>query len=123
MIKKDKSFAFDFDGVIAQYDGVFRGQHHETLPNEEVVKAIKTLRKKGYKIIVHSTRSKGFLKKYCKKNKIQVDYFNENPNYNTGNKGKPVASVYLDDRSICYKGQKAKELVEEIETFKPYYKK
>jgi hypothetical protein len=52
-----------------------------------------------------------------------VDYFNNNPNYKTGNSGKPVASVYLDDRAILYKGQNTKQIVSLLNNFKVYYKK
>jgi hydroxymethylpyrimidine pyrophosphatase-like HAD family hydrolase len=117
------TFAFDFDGVIAEYDGNFAGHEVAGLPIKEVVDAIKILKEKGHRILIHSTRSSDFLKKYCKKHDIPADYFNENPNYDTGNKGKPVAFAYIDDRAFCYKGQSAMELVENLENFKPYYKK
>jgi len=120
---KRKTIAFDFDGVISKYDGIFEGDEKVDKPRLEIVEAIKLLKDEGYKILVYSTRSTEVLKKYCKKYKIPVDYFNTNPEYKTGNPGKPVALVYVDDRALCYKGQKAKQLVKEIKNFKPYYKK
>lgn len=120
---KTKTFAFDFDGVLSEYDGIFRGDEHVGKPLSEVVKAIKILKKQGHKILIYSTRGDEVLKKYCKQHKIPVDYFNNNPEYKTGNPGKPVASVYVDDRALLYKGQNAKELVKELDEFKVYYKK
>ena len=119
---KTKTFAFDFDGVISKYDGVFRGDEYADEPLPEVVKAIKILKEQGYKILIYSTRSTKVLKDYCKKHKIPVDYFNTNPQYKTGNPGKPVASVYVDDRALCYTGQSAEELVKQLKEFKVYYK-
>jgi len=119
---KTKTFAFDFDGVLSEYDGIFKGDEHVGKPRNEVVKAIKILKKQGHKILIYSTRSTKVLKKYCKGHEIPVDYFNNNPNYKTGNPGKPVASVYVDDRGLCYKGQKAETLVRELNEFDVYYK-
>lgn len=123
MEEKKRTFAFDFDGVVAKYDGIFKGAESLGKPHKEVVKAIRELKKEGHKILIYSTRGSKTLKDYCKKYKIPVNYFNKNPEYKTGNPGKPVASVYIDDRALCYKGQKAKQLVIELKNFKPYYKK
>jgi len=113
-------YAFDFDGVISQYSG-FKGVKHTEKPNNEVVKAIKILKKKGHKILIYSTRGNELLKKYCEEYNIPVDYFNRNPETEGENPGKPVAWVYVDDRAVCYRGQTAEQLVEEIETFKTHW--
>jgi len=120
---KKRTFAFDFDGVVSEYEGIFKGEEHVGKPRKEVVKAIKILKKQGHKILIYSTRNAKVLKKYCKKHKIPVDYFNKNPEYKTGNPGKPVASVYVDDRALCYRGQKAEILVNSLNNFKVFYKK
>ena len=122
-MRKKRTFAFDFDGVVGKYDGIFRGEEHLGEPHKEVVDTIKELKKRGHKILIYSSRSSIALKKYSKKYKIPIDYFNRNPEYKTGNPGKPVASVYIDDRALCYRGQKAKQLIKEIENFQIYYKK
>ncbi len=124
MIKgKKRTFAFDFDGVLAKYDGIFKGEENLGEPHKEVVDAIRKLKELGHKILIYSTRDSKTLKKYCKKYNIPVDYFNKNPEYKTGNPGKPVASVYIDDRALCYTGQNSKRLLEELKNFRPYYKK
>lgn len=121
--KRSSNYAFDFDGVIAQYSG-YKGKDHAGPPVTEVVEAIRELKARGHKIIVYgSTRDNDFLKEYCEKHDIPIDYFNENPEVAPGNGRKPVARVYIDDRAVTYKGQSSKQLVDEIESFEPYWKK
>ena len=117
---KGRTVAFDFDGVMAKYEG-FKGSNHENEPNPEVIKAINLLKEQDFKILIHSTRGDEFLKKYCEKFSIPVDYINKRPDKEGENPGKPIAYVYVDDRAICYKGQSATELVEQIDNFKAYW--
>lgn len=117
---KKRVYAFDFDGVIAGYSG-FKGIHHTEKPIEEVVKAIRVLKSEGHKILIYSTRGNELLKKYCADHDIPVDYFNRNPEREGENPGKPIAYVYVDDRTVCYKGQSAEKLVGEIKNFKAYW--
>ncbi len=119
-IKKTRVFAFDFDGVVAEYKG-FKGDNHVEKPIQEVVKAIHTLKKQGHRILLFSSRSTALLKSYCRKYKIPVDYFNHNPEMQGKNRGKPIAYAYVDDRAILYHGQKAPELVRELKNFKAYW--
>ncbi len=119
-VKKIRPYAFDFDGVIAKYDG-FKGVDHYGEPIEAVTNAIRALKAEGHKIIIYSTRGEDFLKKYCQENNIPVDYFNENPDLVGENPHKPVAYVYVDDRSVCYRGQSTEELLKEIKSFKAYW--
>ncbi len=113
--------AFDFDGVIAVSTG-FKGKEHEEEPIEETVRAIKILKEKGFGILIHSTRGDEFLKNYCAKYDIPYDLINQRFDKQGDNPGKPIAFVYVDDRALRFTGQKAETLVEEIETFKPYWK-
>ncbi len=73
--KKTKTIAFDFDGVIAKYEG-FVSKEDEKEPVFEVVEAIKKLKEKGFKILIHSTRGDDFLKMYCEKYFIPYDFIN-----------------------------------------------
>ncbi|MCD5382424.1 MAG: hypothetical protein LR017_03915 [Candidatus Pacebacteria bacterium] len=118
--QKKRSYAFDFDGVIAQYNG-FKGSHHAEAPIAEVVQAMRLLKEEGHTTIVHSTRGTDFLKEYCESHDIPADYYNENPTLEGENPGKPIAYVYVDDRAVCYKGQSAEDLVAEIQNFKAYW--
>jgi hypothetical protein len=116
------NYAFDFDGVIAQYSG-YKGKDQAGPPVMEVVDAIRQLKARGHKIIVYgSTRDNDFLKAYAEKYDIPIDYFNENPEVESSSGRKPVARVYVDDRALTYRGQSANDLVEQIENFEPYWK-
>ncbi len=117
-----KDIAFDFDGVIAQYDG-FKGTEHAGEPIPSMVEVIRKLKDLGHSIIIYSTRGNDFLRDYCRKYEIPVDYFNENPNKQGANPGKPIAYVYVDDRSVTYKGQDSESLFQEIINFKAYWQK
>ena len=118
--KKSRAYAFDFDGVIAKYEG-FKGPLESGEPIESVVNAMRILRTEGHKIIIHSTRGDEMLRAYCEKYNIPFDYINRNPDLEGENKGKPIAYVYIDDRTVCYKGQSTEQLVEEIKNFKAYW--
>jgi len=118
---KTKTYAFDFDGVIAEYNG-FKGADVVGKPIESVVEAIRELKKQGHKVIIYSTRGKKVLKKYCAEHNIPIDDINHNPGKEGKNPCKPVAYVYVDDRAVCYKGQSAEELVQEILSFKPHWR-
>jgi len=117
-----KVIAFDLDGVLAQYNG-FVSEDDVKEPNPEVFNAIKILKEKGYKILIHSTRGDDFLKQYCKQFDVPYDYINRRPDIEGKNPGKPIASVYVDDRAVNYNGQSASELVETIENFQVHWRK
>lgn len=119
--KKPRVYAFDFDGVIAEYEG-WKGDDVQGQPREAVVRAIRLLKSAGNTIIIHSTRGDEMLKAYCLKHDIPFDYINENPLITGVNQGKPMATAYVDDRAVCYKGQTAEELVEELTHFEPFWK-
>lgn len=119
---KPKTIAFDFDGVIAKYDG-FKGVEHSGDPIPSIVEAIRKLKDLGHSIIVYSTRGSNFLRDYCARHEIPVDHFNENPDKQGENPGKPIAYVYVDDRAVTYKGQDSESLVQEIINFKAYWQK
>ncbi|HVB19952.1 MAG TPA: hypothetical protein VNF51_01525 [Candidatus Paceibacterota bacterium] len=114
--------AFDFDGVLASYNG-FIAEDDVQEPNAEVVKAMHMLKAKGYEILLHSTRGDVFLKTYCEKFSIPADHINRQPHREGKNPGKPIAFVYVDDRALCYKGEDAESLVSEIVNFKTYWQK
>ena len=121
MTNKSRIYAFDFDGVIAHYDG-FKGHDHFGDPISATVDAIRVLKSRGHKILIYSTRSKSSLQEYCSSHDIPVDYYNENLEVNTGSP-KPVAYLYIDDRAIRYDGQSSDQLLEEIDAFEVYWKK
>lgn len=117
-----RTFAFDLDGVIGEYHG-FQGEDNLGIPNLEVVSAMRILKQKGNKIILFSTHGEALLRDYCATHEIPFDYINENPEKFGANKGKPVATVYIDDRAYCYRGQSADTLVLDLEKFQPHWKR
>jgi len=119
---KVRTIAFDFDGVIAKYEG-FISKDDVQSPLSEVVKAIKQLKGVGHNILIYSTRGDEYLKNYCEKFSVPYTWINRRPDKQGDNPGKPIAWVYVDDRAICYKGQKAEELVDEISKFQAYWEK
>ena len=119
--KKPKTIAFDFDGVISDYHG-FVSHEHTGEPIPEIAETIRRLKALGHTVLVYSTRGTELIREYCNKYAIPVDYINDNPVYPDATGAKPVASVYVDDRGLCFKMQSADQLVAEILQFKPYWK-
>jgi len=119
--KKLLTVAFDLDGVIGEYHG-FVGKDRLGPPNPEVVSAIRALRARGHTIIIYSTHGSDVLRVYCEEHQVPFDFINENPLREGGNKGKPVANVYVDDKAYRYEGQDAAVLIRDIESFTPYWK-
>ena len=108
--------AVDFDGVIADYDG-WDGVTNPGTPRIDVISALRRLRSEGWKIIIYTSRSGVDLIEYLIKNEIPFDEINANSDYET--MGKPVATVYWDDRAVCYSGHAANDL-ERIREFKTW---
>lgn len=120
--KKRKTVAFDFDGVVSEYHG-FQGLEHVGEPIPEILQTIQKLKSLGHTILIYSTRATDLIRNYCNKYAIPIDYINENPAYPDATGGKPVANVYVDDRTVCFRKQNAAGLVEEIINFEPYWRK
>ena len=112
-----KIVCFDFDGVIHPYKNGFQGiGKTPNPPIIESVEAIRRLRRRGYKVIVVSSRctvpiGMRAVKRYLKENHIDVDDV-------TGEK--LDSDVYIDDRAICYKP--GMNLYMEIKHFMPWWK-
>jgi hydroxymethylpyrimidine pyrophosphatase-like HAD family hydrolase len=110
-----KTVAFDFDGVIAEYDG-WKGVDVFGSPNLEVIKAMQKLARKGYHIIIWTTRNETLaLRLYLAKHNVSYSSINStshNPPYTST---KPIYHVFVDDRAVGYRGQKADKLIRTIE--------
>ena len=101
-----KTIAVDFDGTIASYKG-FEGKGVFGEPVPGVKEALQFLIEKGYRIIIHTTRSETHsIKEYLNYHSIPFHFINFNPkNIDLGcSLGKPLADVYVDDRAIQFKG-------------------
>ena len=102
---KKRTICIDFDGVLHDYSEGFKGKDvfGDMLPNAD--KGTHLLKKKGWTIIIYTTRPKtAKLEKWLKDHKIAYDYINENPNQPEDSKGgKLIADIYLDDRGMRFK--------------------
>lgn len=119
---KLRTYAFDFDGVIAKYEGRFVSDEHTDPPNHEVIEVMRELKRRGHSIVIFSTRSNKTIAVYAKEHDIPYDYINENPRTPVGNPGKPRAHLYIDDHALRYTGQNTRQLLREIESFVVHYK-
>lgn len=119
---KKRTICIDFDGVLHDYSEGFKGKDvfGDMLPNAD--KGTQLLKKKGWTIIIYTTRPKtAKLEKWLKDHKIAYDYINENPNQPEDSKGgKLIADIYLDDRGMRFNGQWSEWLMEEIAGFQPW---
>jgi len=121
MPPKTKTLAVDFDAVISVYKG-WIGQGIFGPPVPGAIKHLKKLKKKGWKIIIFTTRGETRdLIEYCQEWEIPYDDINRNSENPIGtNYGKPMADVYLDDRALTFTGN-WEESYKKILEFKPYY--
>jgi adenylylsulfate kinase len=110
-----KTICWDFDGVIAHYDG-WQGVDVFGAPNWEAVKAMQALAAEGgYYIIIWTTRTvTPALKDYLIRNKIPYDSINSSAHNPPGTSQKPIYDVFIDDRAIHYRGQKTEKLIRSI---------
>jgi adenylylsulfate kinase len=106
--ERQPTIAVDFDGVLADYDG-WKGADILGQPRNDVIAVLDILRREGWKIIVHTTRSEKQILDYLRANRIPYDEINNNSDYqNAGTK--PVATVYWDDRALYYTGNAFEDL-------------
>jgi adenylylsulfate kinase len=103
-----KTIAVDFDGVIAEYNG-WKGEGVHGLPRTDVLEALATLHREGWKIVIHTTRSSADVSDYLSRHQVPYDEINSNSDYQTSG-GKPVATVYWDDRALRYSGNAMHDL-------------
>ena len=97
-----KTVAFDFDGVLATYDG-FKGVDIFGEPIPETIKATQELKKLGYCVIIFTTRlDTPKLREWLKKHKVAYDAINKNPNQPPHTAFKPVWHCYIGDRALCF---------------------
>jgi hypothetical protein len=111
-----KTICFDFDGVIAHYDG-WKGVDVFGKPNWDVIDAMKQLKANlDYSIIIWTTRKvTPALKAYLSRNNIPYDSINSSRHNPPMTSSKPIYHVIIDDRAIGYRGQKTSKLIRSIE--------
>jgi hydroxymethylpyrimidine pyrophosphatase-like HAD family hydrolase len=115
--ERPRTIAVDFDGVLAEYSG-WKGVEVLGAPRMDVIKVLRVLRQEGWKIVVHTTRSEQDIISYLSLHEIPYDEINRNSHYPSVS-GKPVATVYWDDRAVRYSGDAFQDL-EVIRTFRTW---
>ena len=114
---RQPTIAVDVDGVLADYDG-WKGIDVLGEPRADVVQVLRVLRTEGWKIVIHTTQSDEHITGYLIRHQIPYDEINKNSSYrNPGSK--PVATVYWDDRAVCYSGDALRDL-EAIRQFRTW---
>jgi len=103
LVENPKTIAFDFDGVLAHYDG-WRGHDHLGKPIPGMKNLLCELKDCGWTIIIYTTRGNAEIQEWCDRHKIPFDYVNFNPAVQGNNPGKPIADIYVDDRAIKFNG-------------------
>ena len=101
-----KTICIDFDGVIHDYSTGWRGIDVFNEPVSGAKEGTASLKEQGWTIIIYTTRNDTpALREWLEENQITYDYINENPNQpEESDKGKLIASVYLDDRAVLFDG-------------------
>lgn len=116
------TIAVDIDGVIADYSAGWQGEGIIGAPLPGAKKFLERLREAGWEIIIHTTRGTDEVAEYCKEHGLVYDQINDNANLRGRNPGKPIASVYLDDRAVKFNGD-YDQAFKEIINFDLWYSK
>ncbi len=90
----------DFDGTLAKKQTPFNIKTAGG-PRKRIVRLVRLLKKKGCRIIVWTVRGNTRLvRRWCKANRVPVDFINTNPDQPPDSSGKLYADVYLDDKAV-----------------------
>lgn len=114
------SIAIDVDGVLADYSMGWKGSAVLGFPNPGAKEFLEALRDAGWHIIVHTTRGKEIMEWWLQEHGLHYDDINENPYLQGENPGKPIATIYLDDRAIQFRGD-FQQALREIKRFRVWY--
>jgi hypothetical protein len=102
----------DFDGVLNTYKG-WRGVDELYEPRVGVAGFLQEL-SQSYNVIVFTARDAFRVEEWMVKHGLR-QYVSHVTNV------KPGASVYVDDRAVCYRGESFGELLETIKAFRPFW--
>lgn len=85
-----KRIAIDFDHTIVHYDKPIPGAKE----------ALQKLRDSGYYVLIHSCNNRDWIAKVLNTYEIPYDYIYDSAH----DIGKPIATWYVDDRAIGFRG-------------------
>ena len=91
--------AFDLDGTLAAYDGVFNTRKIGE-PRQDVVDDVNMLHDAGFGIIIYTARDDDRLvSQWLNASGVKFDAINRNP-WTESNDAKVMANVYVDDHAV-----------------------
>lgn len=97
------TIAFDFDGVIATYDG-WKGPDVFGEPIFYTIDLMDSLKVRGDRVIIWTTRKVTTeLLQWLKKYNVVYDTINDNSHNPPDTSEKPIFDVFIDDRAIGFK--------------------
>lgn len=109
-----KKICFDFDGVLAEYDG-WKGFDVLGKPKQKVVEIVRQLKKEGHYIIIYTSRADTpTLRKWLEDNDVPYDNINreiDNPAYSSI---KIHYHCLVDDRVVNPIGLSKREILKRI---------
>ena len=110
---KRKRICIDFDGVLAEYDGIWKGEKYHGKPLSGLKNFLKKLNNADIDFVVLTTReSKKFILNWFKKHNLPLPL-------NVTNK-KIKATAYIDDRAVYFDGN-FNNLIKSLRKFKVYW--
>jgi len=118
-----KVICFDFDGVIATYNG-WKGFDKFGKPIWKTINVMKKLKEKGYFITIFTTRADTpKLRKWLEKYGVPYDSLNSFAHNPPNTSFKPLWHCYIGDRSVNPINLSEEELLEQIERTVNLYEK
>ena len=92
--KKVDTLVFDLDGVICKEEPQNWKHYYSVVPNIDIIYKLNVLSKRGYKIVIHTSRLE-------EDRDITVNWLRRyGVNYNELRFNKPKGLIYVDDKSV-----------------------
>lgn len=116
---KPKIICVDFDGVLSTYKKGWLGMGKYGEPTSGVQEGMKSFRQQGWWVVVYTVRGEiAKIEAWLRKYGVEYDSINWHPWKFPDEDGRKVsADLYLDDRTICFRGDWEKT-VNEVSVFK-----
>jgi hypothetical protein len=104
--------AIDLNGVLDDYTG-WRGPEHWDAPRRGAADFLRTLRERGFRVVVHTTRWADDARVWLREHDL-LQYVDEVTDR------KVSAHVFVDDRAVCFRGD-FDQTLRDIEAFRAHW--